>query len=519
MRVRDLGPLTVEVAGREAAPSGAKLTAILSMLVLHANQRVSTDSLVDAVWGADAGTDRLPTLESHIWRLRRILEPARRRGEAAQVVVNDNSGYRFVALPGQIDSARFERLGEDARECSTLGDPLGVVRVADEALALWRGRPHDLVADHPRVKPLIARLTETHRQIAARRVDALLQVGDATIEKAAGAPMGFLGPVAIKIPLAVDRSVAEMPEVVVGGNKVDVHLTGVVPGRDFALDKVLDLRDAVGGDPCPRCGQAMVENQGIEVGHVFKLGTKYSKAMGAHFLDDKGHEIAVIMGCYGIGVNRIVAAAVEAGHDANGIVWPSAPRPLSRPDRPPAAEQRGRDGGGRWAREASLEAAGYDVLVDDRDQRPGVKFKDADLIGIPLRVVISERGLKDGTIEVKWRTDAAAHNVSAATAGEAILAELAATRKAHGDRGRRAERSPGRVEGPMTLAVSPPGTPLPRLPFVLLGLMTAFTFGGPLAIGYASAGGAEGGKAPSLAPRPARRVGHAPWASRAWWPS
>ncbi len=151
---------------------------------------------------------------------------------------------------------------------------------------------------------------------------ALAPADPATVEKAAGAPIGFLGPVGIKIPLAVDRSVARMKAVVVGGNAVDVHLTGVVPGRDFALDRVLDLRDATAGDPCPRCGKSMVENQGIEVGHVFKLGTKYSKAMGAHFLDDKGHEIPVIMGCYGIGVNRIVAAAVEAGHDANGIIWP-----------------------------------------------------------------------------------------------------------------------------------------------------------------------------------------------------
>jgi prolyl-tRNA synthetase len=257
---------------------------------------------------------------------------------------------------------------------------------------------------------------------------SLVAADAATIEKATGAPMGFLGPVEIKIPLAVDRSVAEMADVVVGANKVDVHLTGVVPGRDFALDKVLDLRDAVGGDPCPRCGTAMVENQGIEVGHVFKLGTKYSKAMGAHFLDDKGHEIAVIMGCYGIGVNRIVAAAVEAGHDENGIIWPLtlapyhvliAPLQLNNEAVMSAAQ----------ALEESLEKAGYDVLVDDRDQRPGFKFKDADLIGIPLRVVISERGLKEGTIEVKWRTDSAAHTISAATSDGAILAELELTLK------------------------------------------------------------------------------------------
>lgn len=250
----------------------------------------------------------------------------------------------------------------------------------------------------------------------------------ALIERVTGAPIGFLGPVAIKIPLAIDPSVAAMSSVVVGGNAVDVHLKGVVPGRDFPLERVVDLRNAVAGDPCPRCGKAMSVKQGIEVGHVFKLGTKYSKAMGATFLDDKGSEIPLIMGCYGIGVNRIVAAAVEAGHDDNGISWPLPLAPYQillvplQTQNPAVME----------ATETlvkQFEAAGVDVLVDDREQRPGVKFKDADLIGIPLRVLIGERGLKEGTIEVKWRTDAAAHHVSAATAGDAILAELEATRR------------------------------------------------------------------------------------------
>ncbi len=247
----------------------------------------------------------------------------------------------------------------------------------------------------------------------------------ATVEQATGVPLGFLGPVGLKIPLVVDRSVAHMPTVVVGGNQVDVHLTGVVPGRDFPLDKVLDLRDAVAGDPCPRCGSAMVVNQGIEVGHVFKLGTKYSQAMGATFLDDKGQEIPVIMGCYGIGVNRIVAAAVEAAHDANGIIWPITLSPyhvLITPlqSKDPAVLNMAA------MLETKLVEAGYDVLVDDREQRPGVKFKDADLIGIPLRVVIGDRGLKEGNIEVKWRTDATAHTVPTASAFEAIRDELAA---------------------------------------------------------------------------------------------
>ena len=124
--------------------------------------------------------------------------------------------------------------------------------------------------------------------------------------------MGFLGPVGIKIPLVIDTAVAAMPTVVVGGNALDVHLTGVVPGRDFPLDRVFDLRNAEAGDPCPRCGKPLEMKAGLEVGHVFKLGTKYSKSMGATYLDEKGNEIHAIMGCYGIGINRILAGAVES---------------------------------------------------------------------------------------------------------------------------------------------------------------------------------------------------------------
>jgi prolyl-tRNA synthetase len=250
------------------------------------------------------------------------------------------------------------------------------------------------------------------------------------IQKATGAPMGFLGPVRIAIPMAVDTAVAAMPSVVVGGNEVDVHFKGVVPGRDFPLDRVLDLRNAGEGDPCPRCGSPMALRHGIEIGHVFKLGTKYSKAMGATFLDDKGNEAPVIMGCYGIGVSRLLASAVEAGHDDNGIVWPLAIAPYEAVVIPLQVQ----NAAVMEAAEAlagRFEAAGVDVLFDDRDQRPGVKFKDADLIGVPLRVVVGERGLKEGTIEVKWRNASAAHHVAVATAGEAILAELEATRKAH----------------------------------------------------------------------------------------
>jgi prolyl-tRNA synthetase len=251
-----------------------------------------------------------------------------------------------------------------------------------------------------------------------------------TILKATGAPMGFLGPVGIKIPMVVDRAIAAMPSVVVGGNALDVHLKGVVPGRDFPLNRVFDVRNANIGDPCPRCGAALEIQSGLEIGHVFKLGTKYSKAMGATYLDEKGAEISIIMGCYGIGINRIMAAAIEAGHDENGIIWPLALAPYEVILIPLQVNHAGvMDHCAKLERE--LEAAGIDVLTDDRDQRPGVKFKDADLIGIPLRVVIGERGLKDGSIEVKWRHESASRNLPLASAPEGILGELCAAKSKH----------------------------------------------------------------------------------------
>jgi prolyl-tRNA synthetase len=258
----------------------------------------------------------------------------------------------------------------------------------------------------------------------------LSQADAATIERATGAPMGFLGPVGIKIPLVIDHAVAALPSVVVGGNALDIHLKGVVPGRDFPLDRVLDLRNAVSGDPCPRCGAPLKETQGIEVGHVFKLGTKYSKAMGATFLDDKGNEVPLIMGCYGIGVNRIVAAAVEAGHDKDGIVWPLALAPYQIV-LVPLQIQNAAVMEATAALEQQFAAAGLEVLTDDRDQRPGVKFKDADLIGIPVRVVVGERGLKEGTIELKWRHEASARTIPAATAGDDIIAEIGQAQARH----------------------------------------------------------------------------------------
>jgi len=284
-------------------------------------------------------------------------------------------------------------------------------------------------------KPLGALLRGDHElnEAKLRRVvgaSTLAAADPAAIEKATGAPMGFLGPIAIKIPLVIDRAITTMTTVVVGGNAVDVHLTGVVPGRDFPLEGVHDVRNADAGDLCPRCGTALAIKAGLEVGHVFKLGTKYSKAMGATYLDEKGNEVLIIMGCYGIGINRILAGAVEAGHDGNGIIWPLSLAPYQVLVIPLQVQNKAVLEHA-LAIAQSLAAAGIDVLTDDRDQRPGFKFKDADLIGIPLRVVVGERGLKDGTIEIKWRGQAEARHIPAASAAAEILAEIAAARERH----------------------------------------------------------------------------------------
>jgi prolyl-tRNA synthetase len=243
----------------------------------------------------------------------------------------------------------------------------------------------------------------------------------AVIEQVTGAPVGFAGPVGMKekIPLLADFDVQAIFPAVTGANQADTHLKGVCLGRDYQPDRFVDLRNAGDGDPCPRCTGRLALRHSIEVGHVFKLGTKYSEALSARFLDDQEQQRTIIMGCYGIGVNRIIASLIETSHDANGIIWPVALAPyevlvapvnITDPATSETAEKL----------YAELQAAGIDVLLDDRDVRAGVKFKDADLLGIPLRVVISERGLKQSQLEIKWRWDAKPEMIAVEGAAEQL---------------------------------------------------------------------------------------------------
>ena len=222
------------------------------------------------------------------------------------------------------------------------------------------------------------------------------------VMKVTGAPSGFAGPVGLKLRLLADFEVCGMADFITGANEKDAHLTGVNLGRDFTVEVFADLRQAVAGDGCPRCDGKLESWRGIEVGHVFKLGTKYSAALGATVLDEKGEERILFMGCYGIGVGRTVAAAIEQNNDANGIIWPM---PIA-PFQVIVTMVNPKEDEVRLAAEklyAELLALGVEALLDDRDERPGSKFKDADLIGIPLRVTVGARGLKEGALELQER--------------------------------------------------------------------------------------------------------------------
>jgi prolyl-tRNA synthetase len=238
---------------------------------------------------------------------------------------------------------------------------------------------------------------------------------DAEIVGATGCPPGYLGPVGIPkdLTLIVDRTVAVMSDFVCGANERDFHLRGVNFGRDCREpDRVADLRNVVVGDPSPDGRGTLEILRGIEVGHVFALGTRYSEAMGATYLDAKGAAQPIEMGCYGIGVTRVVAAAIEQNHDERGIVWPAAMAPFAVAIAPIGYDRS--DAVRALADElhAELEAAGVEVLLDDRGERPGVMFADLELIGIPHRITIGDRGLKDGRVEYQGRRDSVATPVA-----------------------------------------------------------------------------------------------------------
>ncbi|EHR73169.1 prolyl-tRNA synthetase, family II [Burkholderiales bacterium JOSHI_001] len=251
----------------------------------------------------------------------------------------------------------------------------------------------------------------------------------AEIEAHFGCKPGYLGPIGLKQPLKVvaDRTVANMADFVCGANDADFHLTGVNWGRDLPEpDVVADIRNVLEGDPSPDGKGLLAIQRGIEVGHVFFLGTKYSKAMNATYLDETGKPQFMQMGCYGIGVTRILGAAIEQGHDERGIVWPDAIAPFTVVVCPIGYDRSAEVKAAADALHDELLAAGIDVMLDDRGERPGAMFADWELIGVPHRVVISDRGLKAGQVEVQGRREAQASTVPAAEVAAFVKARLSA---------------------------------------------------------------------------------------------
>jgi prolyl-tRNA synthetase len=258
-----------------------------------------------------------------------------------------------------------------------------------------RGTVGVLVAGDREINP-----TKLKNTLSFKSVDL---ADEAVIEEATGGPLGFSGPLGLAIPLYGDKDVASLEDFVVGGNARDVHLVDVNTG-DFKVEGYYDLKVASEGDPCPRCPGRLTATRGIEVGHIFKLGTKYSEAMNAAFLDSLGQDRLMVMGCYGIGVGRTVAAAIEQNHDENGMALPFAIAPFEV-EVLPVNTSHGESMEIAGTLHRALLDQGVDAILDDRDERPGVKFKDCDLIGIPLRVTIGERGLKEGNVDIKARTE------------------------------------------------------------------------------------------------------------------
>ena len=273
---------------------------------------------------------------------------------------------------------------------------------------------------------LLVRGDHELNEIKAQKLIGLFRFAtEGEIQRHLHCPAGYIGPVGAKVRVVADRTVAAMADFVCGANQEGYHLAGVNWGRDASEPEVGDIRNVVAGDPSPDGKGTLDIVRGIEVGHIFQLRTKYSEAMGATFLDEKGAARPFEMGCYGIGVTRIVGAAIEQNHDARGVIFPAAIAPFSACIVPIGYHK---STAVREAAErlyAELGAAGIDVLLEDREERPGVLFADMDLIGIPHRIVVGERGLAAGNAEYKARRDDKGSDVPLASAAALLLKKLA----------------------------------------------------------------------------------------------
>jgi prolyl-tRNA synthetase len=290
----------------------------------------------------------------------------------------------------------------NARTIAEVSALLGVSPAQCVKTLLVEGSDGDVVA-------LVIRGDHELNAVKSQKLDGvaspLRMAGAERIRAASGAEPGFIGPIGFKGKVYVDHAAAHLADFVCGANEKDMHYRGVNWGRDLADPQSVDIRNAQAGDPSPTGRGTLQIARGIEVGHIFQLGRLYSAAMNASVLDEQGKALTMFMGCYGIGVTRVVAAAIEQNHDANGIIWPAAIAPFQVILVPINYQKSARVQETADALYRDFNAAGIDVLLDDRDARPGVKFADSELLGIPHRIVIGERTLAAGNLEYRHRRD------------------------------------------------------------------------------------------------------------------
>jgi len=332
------------------------------------------------------------------------------------MVLADTGEETIVYAEGGTYAANVERaeVAPSAQASSEAPRPLRKVstpsaRSVEDVTAFLNIQPTQLVKTllYQTPKDLVAVLVRGDHEVNEIKVKKLLGVtalelaDAATVTAATGAPVGFAGPIGLKLRMVADHAVKTLRNVAVGANEADAHYVDANWDRDFTVEQFADLRNARAGDPSPTGDGALRMARGIEVGHVFMLGTKYSKAMGAMFLDPEGKECLAVMGCYGIGVSRLAAAAIEQHHDAKGILWPVSIAPFHVHLLP--LSQSAAVSATAHTLYETLSQAGIEVLWDDRDERAGVKFNDAELIGAPYQLVIGEKGLVQGAIELKER--------------------------------------------------------------------------------------------------------------------
>jgi len=325
-------------------------------------------------------------------------------------------------------SAELEKVATP--NLKTIDDVANSLNVAPQACVktlLVMGESQD--DDNQEIIALVLRGDHSLNEVKAEKIEGVASplnfIAEDLVEAASGAPAGSIGPVGLKLRTIVDRSAAHLADFVCGANEADHHLINVNWDRDVALAEVADLRNVVEGDASPDGKGTLEIKRGIEVGHIFKLGNKYSQALNAGVLDENGKMRIMEMGCYGIGVSRIVAAAIEQNHDDNGIIWPAAIAPFQLALVPLNMNKSEAVAEKTEALYGSLKALGIDVLMDDRNERPGFKFADMELMGIPHRLVISDRGIKNGTLEYKGRSDSENQDIAIDDAIQFIQSKLA----------------------------------------------------------------------------------------------